>query len=237
MQTKRERMKKIIPYTLIIIAMIMITSACSEAQNKRISEHETMNMGNNSISSPAIDLKTDMRQLWEEHVTWTRNVIICLVDDVPGTDQAIARLLKNQDDIGNAIKPYYGAAAGKQLSVLLYPHINISAEVIKAMKSGNTAALEDANKRWYANADEISTFLCKLNPSWKLADMKRMMKIHLELTTEEVHARIKKDYSADVKAHDAVHFEILQMADMLSEGIVMQFPEKFEIKCITEMSK
>lgn len=217
--------------------MIIITSACSEEQNYRIVESEKMNIGNISINSSAINLKTDMRQLWEEHVTWTRNVIICLVDDAPGTEQAIERLLKNQDDIGNAIKPYFGAASGKQLSVLLYPHINISAEVIKAMKSKNTAALDDANKRWYSNADEISIFLCKINPSWKVDDMKRMMKIHLELTTEEVHARIMKDYKADVKAHDAVHFEILQMADMISEGIIMQFPEKFDTICTSKISQ
>jgi hypothetical protein len=215
--------------TMICASIVIGLSACNSNGTKEKSMDDTpMNMGSVSMSSPASDLKTAMRQLWEEHVTWTRNVIICLVDDAPGTDQAVKRLLKNQDDIGNAIKSYYGDAAGKQLTDLLYPHIKISAEVVKAARAGNAGALDEANKRWYANADEISAFLSKANPNWKFADMKLMMNDHLKLTTDEAVARIKKDYDADVKAYDAVHIEILKMADMLSEGIVMQFPEKFK---------
>lgn len=172
----------------------------------------------------AATLKTNMRKLWADHVVWTRNVILCLVDGLPGTDQAVKRLLQNQVDIGNAIKPYYGEEAGKKLTVLLYEHINIAAEVIKSAKAGNTPALDEANKRWYANADEISEFLCKANPNWKLADMKMMMRRHLKITTDETVQRIKKDYDADVISFDKIHNEILIMADILADGIAKQFP-------------
>jgi hypothetical protein len=181
-------------------------------------------------SSAAVKLKTAMNKLWEDHVTWTRNVICCLVDELPGSDQAVTRLLKNQEDIGNAIKPYYGEEAGNQLTALLKPHITISAEVVKAAKADNKTKLDEANKKWFANADEIAAFLSKANPAWKLAEMKKMMHDHLKLTTDEAVARIKKDYSADIKAYDKVHEEILEMSDMLSMGIIEQFPDKFKSK-------
>ena len=181
-------------------------------------------------STAGVDLKTGMNKLWEDHITWTRNVIFCLVDDLQGTDQAVSRLMKNQEDIGNAIKSYYGEEAGNKLTSLLKPHITIAAEVIKAARANNKPALDDANKRWVANADEISEFLCKANPAWKLDDMKKMMHDHLNLTTDEVVARIKKDYDGDIKAYDKVHQEILEMSDMLSMGIVKQFPDKFKSK-------
>ncbi|MFI5186651.1 MAG: hypothetical protein ACHQF0_08005 [Chitinophagales bacterium] len=182
-----------------------------------------------NFSSPAAnELRTNMRKLWEDHITWTRNVICCLVDDLPGADQAVKRLLKNQDDIGNAIKPIYGEDAGNKLTALLHDHITISADVVKAAKASDNAALDAANKKWYANADEISSFLSKANPNWKLNDLKKMMHDHLKLTTDEAVARIKKDFDADVSAYDKVHNEILEMADMLTEGIVKQFPEKFK---------
>ena len=187
-----------------------------------------MKIENNKTASirSSATLKTNMRKLWEDHVIWTRNVILCLVDELPGTDQAVKRLLQNQVDIGNAIKPYYGEDAGKKLTVLLYAHINIAAEVIKAAKAGNKQALDEANKRWYANADEISEFLCNANPNWKLADMKMMMRDHLKITTDETEHRIKKEYNADVISFDKIHNEILIMADILADGIVKQFPMK-----------
>jgi len=176
------------------------------------------------------ELKLSMRKLWEDHVMWTRNVIFCLVDRLPGKDQAVNRLLQNQVDLGNAIKPYYGEEAGKKLTDLLYPHITIAAEVVNAAKAGNTTALDEANKRWYANADEISEFLSKANPNWEFEEMKMMMHEHLKLTTDEAVQRIKKDYDADVIAYDKVHEAILKMSDMLADGIVKQFPEKFALR-------
>jgi hypothetical protein len=150
------------------------------------------------------------------------------VDNLPGADQTLKRLLKNQDDIGNAVKSYYGEAAGKKLTDLLHEHINIAADVVKAAKANDKVSLDNANKRWFDNADQISEFLSKANPNWRLNDMKMMMHDHLKLTTDEAVARIKKDYAADVKAYDAVHEEILRMADMLSAGIIKQFPNKFK---------
>src|SRR5262245_34680160 len=56
-----------------------------------------------------------MRQLWEEHVTWTRLFIVSFVADLPDLQPTTDRLLQNQVDIGDAIKPYYGRAAANQL--------------------------------------------------------------------------------------------------------------------------
>ena len=177
--------------------------------------------------SKSEQLRMAMHKLWEDHIVWTRNVILNIMDDLPGTDQAVNRLLNNQDDIGNAVKPFYGDAGGKELTRLLKEHITTAADLLKAAKAGNNSAFDAANKKWFANADEISGFLSKANPNWKLDDMKKMMNEHLTLTTNEAVARLKKDYAADVKAYDKVHDEILMMADMLTDGIIKQFPAKF----------
>jgi hypothetical protein len=170
-----------------------------------------------------------MRKLWEDHVTWTRLVIVSLANDLPDSGPTVQRLLQNQDDIGDAIKPFYGDAAGEQLSALLRDHILIAAEILQAAKNNDTTTLNDAIARWYANADDIAVFLNSANPkNWPLDEMKAMMREHLDLTLQEAVAYLHGDHAASIAAYDQIHLQILGMADMLSDGIVRQFPKKFK---------
>ena len=173
------------------------------------------------------DLRKGMRKLWEDHITWTRLYIVSATADLPDKDATAKRLLQNQADIGSAIKPFYGAAAGDKLTALLKDHIVIAVDIVAAAKNGETGKKDEAVRRWTANAEEIAAFLSGANPgSWPLAEMKTMMREHLDATTAELVARLQKDWAADVAAYDRVHEQILRMADMLSEGIIRQFPSK-----------
>ena len=196
--------------TIVLTAIIPVTKVQARDKMDRQAFHDAM------------------RKLWEDHITWTRLVIIGVFEDSPGLNSSVQRLLQNQVDIGDAVKPFYGDEAGDQLTALLTDHILIAAEILQAAKSGNTAALEDAIKRWYTNADDIAVFLNAANPSqWPLEEMKAMMREHLDLTLEEAVAYLQGDYEASVAAYDEVHVQALEMADMLSMGIIKQFPNKF----------
>ena len=169
-----------------------------------------------------------MRKLWEDHVTWTRLAIVSFADGSAGFDATAARLLQNQRDIGNAIAPFYGTAAGDRLSGLLHDHITIAVEVLQAVKAGDTAAFTAANTRWYANANDIADFLAAANPrSWPQAVMRADMKAHLDQTLAEAAHELGGQYAASVTDYEAVHAHILMMADQLSAGIVAQFPSRF----------
>ena len=169
-----------------------------------------------------------MNKLWEDHITWTRMVIVDFAAGLPDLKTAETRLLRNQADIGNAIKPYYGAGAGNQLTKLLRSHILDAVPVLADARAGDKAKLGETLAAWYANAHQIAAFLSKANPqSWPLSMTDSMMKRHLALTTAEAVARLQGHWAADVAAYDKVHAEILQMADMLSSGIIAQFPGKF----------
>jgi hypothetical protein len=183
---------------------------------------------NAKISEAELALRNDMRRLWEDHVTWTRLAIISLTTDAPDTEATVGRLLQNQTDIGDAIEPFYGEAAGDELTRLLREHILIAADLVAAARAGDQAALADAQARWTANADEIASFLASANPrSWKLAELKAMLREHLRLTRDEAVARLQGDWAADVAAYDQIHLQALEMADHLSTGIVRQFPRRF----------
>lgn len=185
-------------------------------------------MQNAPSSSTAVSsLNTALRKLWSDHVFWTRDYIIAAVADSPDAKAASERLLKNQEDLGNAVAKYYGKDAGNKLTDLLKQHILISVDVVAAAKANDKAKLEESDKRWHQNADEIAVFLSSANPNWPKKDMQDMMYDHLKLTTDEAVARIKKDWQGDIAAFDKVYDQILAMADGLTDGIAKQFPDKF----------
>lgn len=203
-----------------ILCCACMLGSCSQATT---SSKPTQDMK----SSASMKLTQDMRKLWTDHVVWTRDYIIAAVADQPDKQAAANRLMKNQEDIGNAVASYYGADAGNKLTDLLKQHIAIAVDLISAAKAGNKAAQEQADARWQQNAVDIADFLSKANPNWPRATLVDMMKMHLSTTTNEVVARLTKDWDGDVHAFDEVYAHILKMSDALSEGIIKQFPDKF----------
>jgi hypothetical protein len=180
------------------------------------------------LTAKSVAFNQNMRKLWEDHITWTRLAIISLEGGTPDTKATVARLLRNQADLGNAIKPFYGKAAGAALTKLLREHILIAADLIAAAKAGDTAKVGEVQTRWTANADQIATLLHGANPhNWPLGAMKAEMHMHLKLTTEEAVAHLQGKWAADVAAYDKVHRHILHMSDLLASGIVAQFPNRF----------
>jgi hypothetical protein len=184
-------------------------------------------VADNSNVAKQYAFRAAMRELWEDHVVWTRQVIVAIIAGTPDTDAALARLLRNQADIGNAIKPFYGEAAGDQLTTLLREHIVIAGTLLTTAKSGDADAFAAAKTDWYRNGDEIARFLASANPNWPLADMQAAMNGHLDTTLAEAVARLNGNWEGDVAAYDAVHQHILHMADTLSDGIIAQFPAAF----------
>lgn len=170
-----------------------------------------------------------MRKLWEDHVTWTRLAIVTFADRSPSFDATSGRLLQNQRDIGDAIKPFYGPAAGNKLTALLHDHITIAVELLQAAKAGDTDAFNAANTRWYANGNDIADFLAAANPrSWPDAVMRAAdMKEHLDQTLAEAAHELHGEYAASGSDYEGIHAHILMMADQLSAGIIAQFPSRF----------
>jgi hypothetical protein len=174
------------------------------------------------------ELHDAMRKLWTDHVVWTRLFIISAAANLGDKDVTTKRLLQNQTDIGDAVVAFYGRDAGTKLTGLLTSHILIAADLVGAAKAGNAAAVDSLNKKWRVNADELATFLHAANPQhWPTATLRTAMYTHLDQTLSEATHRLKGDYAADVKDFDAIVQHILAMADMLSDGIVAQFPQRF----------
>ena len=219
-------MKKTVIGMTVVFSVCVIAAATGLAQMTPMKQK--VGSGAMMMAKPAADLGMAMRKLWEDHITYTRNYIISALAGLEDQGKIAERLLQNQVDIGDAIKPFYGAEAGTKLTALLRDHILIAVDVVKAAKGGAAAELTAASNKWSANADDLAAFLSGANPHWARAQMSEMLHKHLEYTTQEVVSRLKKDWAADIAAYDKGHAHMLMFADMLTRGIVMQFPGKFK---------
>ena len=171
----------------------------------------------------------DMRRLWLDHVAWTRLYIVSVAGGLPDAKATTDRLLRNQVDIGNAVADFYGRAAADQLTALLKDHILGAAELVGAAKAGDQAKVAAAKTRWYSNANDIAAFLHGANAqNWPLGTLQSAMKMHLDQTLDEATHRLEGKFDQDIKDYDAAAEHILEMADILSGGIVAQFPAKFD---------
>ena len=198
-------------------------------KTQHVAQHPAQDAAPKLHSEAAHAFQDDMRKLWEDHVTWTRLAIVSYIDDLDDLEPTVERLMQNQTDIGDAIEPYYGKRAGDRLTSLLKDHISGAVDLMSAAKKGDTKQLATANRAWYRNGNQVADFLSSANPSnWPKADMRSMMKSHLDQTLEEAVHRLKGEHEAEVRTYDEIHDHILEMADALSDGIAAQFPQRFK---------
>ena len=212
----------------ILLACTLVLFACATQSYDTPPPAPSADMHSaHSMDNSKTALAKAMRDLWADHVVWTRAYIIAAASDSPDAQAAANRLLANQDQIGAAIVPYYGQAAGTKLSGLLRDHILIAVDLVGAAKANDQAKLRDADQRWHANAADIATFLSGANPNWPREAVLSMMNEHLALTTQEATARLNKDWAGDVATFDKIFDQAMMMADALTDGIVKQFPDRF----------
>lgn len=210
----------------LVVAVLMVIAVLAAALPVGAADNGPAMVADNSPQ--ALAFRNDMRKLWEDHGIYTHQAIVCIANALPDVDPVLARLMRNQEDLGNAIKPYYGAPAGDKLTGLLKDHIAIAGEIVTAAKAGDNDKVADGQQRWAANGNDIAVFLNGANPdNWPLATLQDMMTKHLELVTNQAVSRLKGDYAGEIAAFDAGHQHILMMADALSLGIIHQFPAKF----------
>lgn len=174
-------------------------------------------------SPKAAELRIALRKLWEDHITYTRNLIISAIGNLPDQEAVLQRLLKNQDDLGAAIKPYYGPVAGDQLAALLRDHILIAVDVVHAAASGDPNVVAVQQQRWSQNGHDIAALLSSANPNLPKPLLEQMLQKHLDLTTKEAVSRLHGDWASDIAAYDEGHEHMLMFSDALADTISKQF--------------
>ena len=185
------------------------------------------NQNNYWVSINEVRLLEQMNLVWEQHIMWTRMLLISIAESLKDLDATQTRLLRNPGDIANVFRPYYGANVTNKIEKLLTEHLVIGKNLIVALKNNNQKEAMELNKKWYQNADDMAEAFSSINSFYPKEEIRKMLYEHLRITTDEVNARLKGDYVADINAYNMVQKEILQMSRFFVNGIVRQFPNLF----------
>jgi hypothetical protein len=207
---------------LLTLALVISMTPAVSVQAKVGEKKDTA-----CLSPKMVQLKGDMQKVWINHTIWARSYIVSALSNLQDQKDVLDRLLRNQQDIGNVIKPYYGEAAGNKLADLMREHIVFAGKIVSAAKAGNQADVNKLEADWHRNADDIAKFLSEANPNWQFKTLQDMLYTHLQFITEIVLDRIKGDWKADIAATDNNEIHMIHLADLLTEGIVKEFPGKF----------
>lgn len=217
---------------IILILAIVLAGSAVDAQHIK---HSTANESNSKQNVPLakhdqyIELNKAMRKLWSDHMHWTLATVDAFFNEPQQLNVKLNRLLVNQKQIGAAIVPFYGEAAGDKLTKLLSEHIEGAVPVLKAAQTNDKTGLDQALAAWYKNAKEIAGFLSSANPAnWPVSVTEPALKMHITHTTAYAVNILTGDYASSIKGFEEALDHMLMLADVLSEGIVRQFPDKFK---------
>lgn len=209
------------------------TNLALDPYNLRVGQQIYIYPGYNNLSDNywvsinQFNLQRNMDLVWEQHIMWTRMLLISIAESLNDLEPTKARLLENPKNIADVFRTYYGNNIANTIQKLLTEHLVIGADLITALKNGNQKLADELNSKWYKNADDMAVAFSSINPFYPRETVRKMLYAHLKLTTDEVSARLKKDYSTDIKAFDMVQKEILEMSKFFVDGIVKQFPNLF----------
>lgn len=210
---------------------IMDTNLGIDPYNLRIGQqiyiYPNYNSNDYWISINQVKLLEQMNLVWEQHIMWTRMLLISIAESLKDLSATEARLLRNPRDIANVFRIYYGNKIASQIQMLLTEHLTIGKNLIVALKNNNQEQAKMLNEKWYKNADDMAEAFSKINPFYPKEEVRKMLYEHLRLTSNEVNARLKGNYREDINAYDMVQREILKMSQFFVNGIVKQFPDLF----------
>ena len=153
--------------------------------------------------------------------------MISIAEKLKDQKATVDRLMQNPADMAAVFADYYPAETTRRLAKLFTEHLQIGGELITALRDGKTAMAASLNREWYQNADRIADFFASINPEYNRQEVKNMMYNHLDLTKQEVSARLKGDYAGDIEAFGRAEKEALMMADYFSSGLLRQIPRRF----------
>ena len=212
-------LKNALKSILLVTAMVLMAASPSLAKEKMKVMKET---------PKAVELREALRDLWQGHIFWVRNVVLATKSgDAEAAKVAEENAVKNARAIADAVIPFYGKEAADKLFGLLAGHYGAIKEYMTASYSGDNAGKDASVDKIKKNATEIAVFLSSANPNWPKETLVSLLFAHGGHHIAQINAINDKNYATEAQIWEPMKNHMYIIADALGKGIVKQFPKKF----------
>jgi hypothetical protein len=160
------------------------------------------------------------RKLWTDCAIWTHQYVVSALADLPDAQDALQRLVANQDEIGRSVIGFLGPANSLKLTKLFRERTTVLGRLVVAAKTDDAEKAATARENWKTNATAIATLLNSANSRWTAKTVTETLQHHLDLIVKGITARLDKDWAGDITAFDACLDHLMKFSDLLSNGML-----------------
>jgi hypothetical protein len=184
-------------------------------------EIENMMPDSSYITFEQMNTIVDFRRLWVDFSIWMRSMLISVFSNHGNLSAVINRLYSVVPmNFHNTLSVFYGPELSEHFLSLIAKFIQIAWRLAEAEKIGDTATASASIIEWYNNAEEIATFLARLNPYWDQDHWKKLLYLYIRMTIEQMKAMAKGDYERDIVVFDRTVHQALLLASYMARGII-----------------
>ena len=166
------------------------------------------------------ELRDAMRLAWLANIYWTRMYLMSVDANTADQQEVFERMLQTADEIVDVFAPYLPTSITRQLQNLLMEHMELTGQLIRILKTGQTADYDSLIKDWYGNANQIATLLSNQNPYFENREIRNLLLNHLDMTREEIEYQINEDYGRSIDTFRDILNQVLEMADFFATGLL-----------------
>lgn len=191
------------------------------------------------INERTMTFRMDSRTAWNRFALGVINYSVSTIAETVNTPNVERNLYRNSSLIGDYFTPYYGITAGTKIGDYLISICKTTIAVVGVIKQKQTDITIFQNT-WGQQIGDLAQYLNSLNPGQYPVDLLAELLTNLTIFwTKDFIARVNNDFAADAVALDNVlkvavtgipdhaNQGYSSIADVLSRGIIAQFPLSF----------
>lgn len=188
---------------------------------------EMLNMGGNMPSdeteserdNAVENLLRSMRLAWLDLLYWTRMYLMTVSAGSNDQQDVEDRLMQSVDEITDVFAEFLPINVTRQLRNLLTNHVELTGEIIRALKANDMENYEALVQEWYGNANQIAELLGAQNPYFGNRETRNLLLNYLDMLREVIEQQIKGAYGQSIETFRDTKNHVLELADYFARGL------------------